>query len=40
MIRPDLRPESELITSTMQCKTCDKSGPATDEFEEGTARAA
>ena len=36
-IRPDLRPESEPITSTMQCETCDESGPATEEFEEGTA---
>lgn len=39
-IRPDLRPESEPIMSTMQCKTCDESGPTAEEFEGGTAWAA
>lgn len=27
-ISPDLRPEADPITSAMECKTCNESGPA------------
>lgn len=39
-IRPDLRPEAEPITSTMQCTTCHETGPRSETFEEGTSWAA
>jgi hypothetical protein len=39
-IRPDLSPEAEPITSAMRCKTCNESGPTTEDFEDGTTWAA
>lgn len=35
-IRPDLRPDAEPITSTMQCRTCCQGGPQSEDFEDAT----